>query len=199
MAAADESRGLKIAVAAFLTLSVMLTVTSYFLYASAATAQARLDSERDARMMAKKTTELAVGQYDEIRTRVGIKAVEFDAAKAEVSANLKNVDERLGNLIDAVRAAIRTAQPNGAQVPELEEAKLKVQKAIASYRGEPNKNYTSALERMTELLESLASLTTQLSRNYAGVRKNAEETTSGVKDQKDQAPKTKDQGPTTKN
>ena len=36
MAAANESQGLKIAVAAFITLTVILTVSSYFLYSNAA-------------------------------------------------------------------------------------------------------------------------------------------------------------------
>ena len=43
MAAANESQGLKIAVAAFITLTVILTVTSYFLYSNGASAEARLD------------------------------------------------------------------------------------------------------------------------------------------------------------
>ena len=34
MAAANESQGLKIAVAAFMTLTVILAVTSYFLYSA---------------------------------------------------------------------------------------------------------------------------------------------------------------------
>jgi hypothetical protein len=172
MAADNESQGLKIAVAAFLTMSVILAVTSYFLYASASTAQARLDSEREGHMMAKKAAELAVGQYDEMRTRIGIRAAEFDAAKEEISANLKKVDERINSLESAVNTAIQTAQQNGAQGPELEDAKLKAQKAIASYRSEPNRNYISALERMTELVESLAILANQLSRNV-GARKSS--------------------------
>jgi hypothetical protein len=41
MAAADESQGLKIAVAAFITLSVILAVACYFLYSAYTTADAR--------------------------------------------------------------------------------------------------------------------------------------------------------------
>ena len=37
MAAANESQGLKIAVAAFITLTVILTVSSYFLYTNGIT------------------------------------------------------------------------------------------------------------------------------------------------------------------
>ena len=44
MAAPNDSQGFKIAVSAFITLTVILAVTSYFTYSSAANAQAKLDS-----------------------------------------------------------------------------------------------------------------------------------------------------------
>ena len=48
MAAANESQGLKIAVAAFVTLTtVTLAVTSYFLYSAYSRSEAQLESERD--------------------------------------------------------------------------------------------------------------------------------------------------------
>jgi hypothetical protein len=163
MSEANESQGLKIAVAAFLSISVILGVTSYFLYANASQAQARLDAEREAHRMARRATDLALREYDEMRMRVGTKAVEFDPVREEILANFKSVDERLGKLVDTVNAAVQTAQQNGAQGPELENAKLTVQKAIASYRSEPNQSYIASLERLTELTEKLAVLTTQLS------------------------------------
>ncbi len=46
MAAANESQGLKIAVAAFIALTVILTVTSYFLYSAYASADAKLHSRQ---------------------------------------------------------------------------------------------------------------------------------------------------------
>jgi hypothetical protein len=150
MAAANESQGLKIAVAALIPLTVLLAVTSYFLFSSVSYAQARLDSERDAHVLAKKAATLALSQYDAMRTRIGTKAEEFDAAMAEISANFKTVEERLDNLKNAVNAAAaQTAQQNGAHGPELEDARLNVQKSIASYRSLPNKNYMSSLDRLT--------------------------------------------------
>jgi len=198
MAAANESQGLKIAVTAFITLAVILAVTSFFLYSNASYAKARLDSERDALRRTKHVADLALRQYDAMRTRIGTKAVEFGPAMEEISANFKKVEERLNNLSNAVNAAVQTAQQNGAQGPELEDAKLKVQKAIASYRNEPNKNYISSHDRLTELMEDLALLTNQLSLNYVAVRKSLEGATSVAKGQKDQGPRTKDQGPRTK-
>ena len=46
-AAANESQGLKIAVAAFVVLTVALAVTSYFLYSAYSRSEAQLESEQD--------------------------------------------------------------------------------------------------------------------------------------------------------
>ena len=92
-----------------------------------------------------------------MRIRVGTKAAEFDAAKEEISANFKNVAERLDKLEIAVNAAVEAAQQNEAQGQDLEAAKLNVQRLIASYRSQPKKNFVSSLDRLTELTEKLAS------------------------------------------
>jgi hypothetical protein len=198
MAAANESQGLKIAVAAFISLSVILAVTSYFLYANVASAQARLDFERDAHNRARRAADMALSQYDAMRARIGTRAEEFDATKQEISAHFKRVEDRIDNLMNAVNAAVRTAEQNGAQGPELEDTKIKVQTVIASYRSEPNKTYISSVDRLTEAMESLAILTTQLSVEYAALRKSLEGATGVPKGQKEQAPGTKAKAPKTK-
>src|ERR1700688_3710429 len=104
MAAANDSQGLKIAVAAFITFTVILGVTSYFLYSSVANAQAKLDSAREAQQLARRAADMALSHYDEMRTRIGTKAQECDAAKQEISANFKKIEERIDNLINAVNA-----------------------------------------------------------------------------------------------
>jgi hypothetical protein len=192
MAAANESQGLKIAVSAFITLTVILAVTSFFLYSSVAIAQAKLDSARHAQNLAKRAEALALMHYDEMRIRIGTKAEDCDAAKKEISANFKKVGERIDNLINAVNAAVHTAEQNGAQGHELEDIKLKVQRAIASYLSDPNRTYISSLERLTDAMENLALLTTQLSLKCAAMKKSLDAATSGAKGQKDQGPTTKD-------
>ncbi len=62
MAAANESQGLKIAVAAFIALTVILTVTSYFLYSAYSTAEARLQSANEQCRDKSKTANLALTQ-----------------------------------------------------------------------------------------------------------------------------------------
>lgn len=185
MAAANESQGLKIAVAAFITLTVILTVSSYFLYSNYASAEARRESAEEASAVKAKATNLAVNQYDEIRNKLGVKAGEHEPAKEEIAAHLKKLDERLNALQEQVNATVQKAQASGAQGPELEDAKQNVQKIIASLRSEPNKTYISALDRMSELMDSIALFTTALSVNYVNVRHSLESATTSNKQQVD--------------
>jgi hypothetical protein len=178
MAAANESQGLKIAVASFIALSVILTVTSYFLYSAYSSADARYQSANDQLADKSKTTNLAVTQFEELRNRIGTKAQEADPAKEEINTHLKKVDERIGKMAEMAVTAVSKVQEKGAQGPELEEYKQNIQKVIASYRSEPNKTYISSLDRLAELMENVALLSTELSVNYLGLRKSLESDTA---------------------
>ena len=185
MAAANESQGLKIAVAIFVTLTVILAVTSYFLYSSYARAEGLLQAEAEKSSKAQRQASEALNQYDEFRKLVGSRAEEFDPAKTEVATHFKKVDDRLAGIANMIGAAISKAQAAGAQGPELEDAKQKVQQIVASYQREPNKNYISALDRLLELLENTALLDAEVSSNYVNLRRNLESTTSVSKQQID--------------
>ncbi len=171
MAAANESQGLKIAVAAFVTLTVILAVTSYFLYSAYSKSEAQLEAAQEKLRTAQKAQNDAVNQYDDFRKIAGVRAEEADPAKAEVTAYFKKTDDRIGNLATTVSAAIKQAQDAGATAAELEDAKAKVQTIVTSYRNEPNKNFISTEDRLVELLENLTLLSTQLSANYVGIRR----------------------------
>jgi hypothetical protein len=185
MAAANESQGLKIAVVTFIVLTVILTVTSYFLYSAYSAADARLTSANDQLAEKTKASGMALNQYSEIRTKVGTKNEEYDQAKEEINAHFKKMDQRLEAVLTATNAAVTKAQADGAQGTELEEAKQNIQKIIASVRSEPNKSYISSIDRLHELFENLALLTTELSINYVNLRKSLEAATSVAKTQVD--------------
>jgi hypothetical protein len=185
MAAANESQGLKIAVAAFITLTVILTVTSYFLYSNGDSAEKKLLAELEAHSKTKAAQSLALTQYNDVRSKVGTHAEDPEPVKEEIASSFKKIEERLNSLTNQVTTAVQAAQTKGAQGPELQEAKDNVLKAIASFRSEPNKNYIASLDRLTELMENMALLTTQLSINYQGVRQNLEGATSVSKAQVD--------------
>jgi hypothetical protein len=185
MAAANESQGLKIAVAAFIALTVILTVTSYFLYSAYSSAEARLESANSELQKKNQAASLALTQYEDVRGRVGTKQQEYEQAKDEIAAHLKKVDQRLDEMVNKVNAAVQRAQTEGAQGTELEEAKQNVQKIAASMRSEPNKTYISSMDRMEELMENMELLTTELSLNYVNLRKSLESATSVAKGQVD--------------
>ena len=184
-AAANESQGLKIAVAAFVTLTVALAVTSYFLYSAYSRSEAQLESERDKLTKAQRAASDAVSQYDELRKLAGARAEEFDPAKAEIAAFFKKNSDRINNLVTATNAAIQKAQQAGAESKDLEEARARVQTIVNSYQSEPNKNFISTLDRLTELLENISLLSTEMSSNYLGLRTSLESSTSVAKQAND--------------
>jgi hypothetical protein len=185
MAAASESQGLKIAVAAFITLSVILSVTSYFLYSAYTSAEGRLELAKAEETKAKTGQSSILTQYEEMRTKIGTRATDYEPAKEEINAHFKKVDDRLNTIMGAVNAAVEKAKNSGLQGPELDDTKGKIQQAIASLRSEPNKTYASSVDRETELMENLALLSTVLSLDYHDVRQRLESATSVGKAQVD--------------
>ena len=176
-AANNESQGLKIAVAAFVTLSVILIVASYFLYSAYAEKEAQLTARNSELATAKKAQDDAVSQTNELSKTLGLKAQDFESAKTEIPAHLKKIDERLNAISAAVNAAVTKAQasnPNGPRAQEIEEIQGKITQLIASYKSEPNKNYMSALDRLTELFENISMQLTELSLNDVDIRHTLE-------------------------
>ncbi len=185
MAAANESQGLKIAVAAFVTLSVILAVSSYFLYSAYSKSEAMLESEKDKASKAQTAASNAVNQFNEFRQLAGARSEEFDSAKAEVATFFKNNSTRIQNLLNSTNAAIQKAKQSGADSKDLDDALARVQTIITSYQSEPNKNFMSTLDRLTELMENINLLGTEMSSNYVGLRQSLESTTSVSKKQID--------------
>src|SRR4051794_39026700 len=147
-ASANDSQGLKIAVAAFVSLTVILAVTSYFLYSSYAQADAQKLAEQEKTRTAQKAASDALNQYDELRKQVGSRAEEFEAVKAEIKAEQKKIDDEIGGLVQALNDSVAKTQAAGATGPELQDAKDKLNQISSAYLTEPNKNYISQLARL---------------------------------------------------
>jgi hypothetical protein len=189
-APANESQGLKIAVAAFITLSVILTVTSYFLYSAYSSAELRAASANDEANKAKASQSEILKNFHVMRQSVGTRAEEFDAAKDEIdkhlkAANTSKVEERLNAVLTSVTNSITKAKSSGANSTEIQEAQDTVQRLVSSFRQEPNKTYISSLDRALELMESLSMLSAELSINYANLRQSLEGATGVAKKEVD--------------
>src|SRR5262245_19088487 len=118
----------------FVVLTVILAFVSFFLYAEASSAKARLASEQDghrraneSEVNARRALSLALLHNDEIRQRIGTRAEEFDFAMKEITAQFKKLQERLDNVMSTINAAVETAKQNGALAPEMEDAQRQLQ------------------------------------------------------------------------
>ncbi len=155
---AQDSQGLKIAVAAFVSLTVILAVTAYFLYSSySQTYEKLVQAEQNVQAKTKAADE-ALRQSEELLKRIGSRAEGFEAATAEIKAKEKEVDDEIGGLIAQTNESITKLQAAGATGPEIEDAKTKVQQISAAYLSEPNKNYISSMSRLKDLLRTLVML-----------------------------------------
>ncbi len=172
MAAANESQGLKIAVAAFVTLTVILAVSTYFSYTSYVAAEAKQVAAEAKYNTAQKASIDAITQAEALRKDIGVVADDPEVNKAKMKEEHKKIDDELKAMSDQVTAMVSKAQAAGAQSPDLEDAKAKAQQIANAYRTEPNKTYISALARMTDLVKNLSMLSTQLALNYVDVRSN---------------------------
>ncbi|MFO0908922.1 MAG: hypothetical protein U0794_11280 [Isosphaeraceae bacterium] len=183
MAASNESQGLKIAVAIFVMLTVILAVSTYFSYRFYDETAARLaKADSDARAKEKSNSDLLTAN-EALRKEIGVKAEELDGVKTEIKNERKKLDDAIKTLTDQANAAVTKAQESGATGTELEEAKARLAQVAAAYRGELDKTLLSSLSRTTELLSNLGLLTTQLSLNYTDVKRGLEGS-NGVNAQK---------------
>ncbi len=177
-ASSNESQGLKIAVAVFIALSVILSVTCYFLYSSYAQADAQRAKAVEGESTARKAQGMLQAQVEDLRGRIGVRAEDADAAKAEIDAHYKKIYGQLDELDNKVAASLQKFQQSGAQPAELEDLRAKVQQAIQSFRQENKRTYISSLDRLTELMENLSLLATVMGGDYLDLRHALESATT---------------------
>ena len=123
-------------------------------------------------------------QYEEMRTKIGTKQPDFDPAKEEISSQFKKTNDRFDKLVESANAVIQKAGTAGAG-PEIQEIRDRIQQIVQSYRSESSKTYSSSLDRITELMENLSLLSTELSANYQDLRQKLESATNVAKQQVD--------------
>lgn len=174
MAAANESQGLKIAVAAFVSLTVILAVTSYFLYSNYDKASQQLLAAEEKMRTAQKTADEATRQYEDMSKAVGARAQEFEAVKAEIAAERKKIDEDLATIGPMVTDVISKVQAAGGANPALDEVKATAVNLATAYESDPNKTFLSSLNRVKDLLKNQARMTAILAGNYTELRRTLE-------------------------
>lgn len=184
MAASNDSQGLKIAVAVFIALSVILAVTSYFLYSNGSVAEAKLQQANEKIATLSKGQSEQLTQIEDLKGKVGIKDGEADV-KAVVQNHYKKIYERIDGILNSMNASLAKVRQAGAQPQEVQELEDKVKMVVQSFRDEKNQNYISSLDRLAELMEYLSLLTTEMGANYLELRHSLEAATNVTKTQVD--------------
>jgi len=122
-----------------------------------------------------KASRSALDQYEELRKQIGTRAdQEYETVKSEIAAQTKKINDEVAGLTTQINDQVAKAQAAGATSTELETAKATLQQIAASYLGEPNKTFISSLDRMKDLLQNQAMLTTALATNYIAVKRGLE-------------------------
>lgn len=185
MAAANESQGLKIAVAAFVSLTVILAVTSYFLYSNYDQTFQKLTAAEDKMRTAQKTADEATRQSEDLQKAIGSRAQEYEAVKAEIAAERKKIDDDLATIGPMVVDLVSKVQAAGAATPALEEVKTAALNLSSAYNNEPNKTFLSSLGRVKDMLKNQAKMTAVLATNYTELKQSLEAANTVNKQQMD--------------
>ncbi len=117
MAAANESQELKIAVAAFVSLTVILAVTSYFLYSNYDQTFQKLTAAEEKMRTAQKAADEATRQSEDMQKTIGTRAQEYEAVKTEIANEKKKIDEDLATIGPMVVDMVSKVQAAGERTP----------------------------------------------------------------------------------
>lgn len=173
MAAANDSQGLKIAVAAFVTLTVVLAVTTYFGFSNYSEADQKLTDAQNKLAQEKKTADGAVRDYNELKRDYGYEKIEdFAAVKDAMKKDAAKLQEQLTALNTKVGEAIAQYKQAGGNQQKVDELLQAFGQVVGQVTSEPNRTAQSTISRVTELLENLSLLTTELTLDNESLRRD---------------------------
>jgi hypothetical protein len=173
MAAANESQGLKIAVAAFVTLTVVLAVATYLAYSSYSEASAKLaDAESKLATSTQEYNRLDQN-LSALKQRAGYgRLEEFEAVTKAIDDDNKKLEAQLAAINDQIRQTAQQYQQSGgdpAKVTELVNAANQLTSAVTSLPAQ-NRTFVDVQARLLELLGNTAQLSEQYALDNEGLR-----------------------------
>ena len=178
MAAANESQGLKIAVAAFVSLSVILAVTSYFMYSNYSQQLVKADDADSKAKEAQKVAADALRGTKNVLEKVGgpelAKRDTVDAVNKAIGDETKKWQQKLADRSAELSKALTAAPGQTQRAAEVEKARELAQRALEAVTNEPQGTYNSRIDRMVDLVAAQTELTIALLGDNADTRQTLE-------------------------
>lgn len=164
MAAANENQGLKIAVAAFVTLTVVLAVTTYFGFSQSAENAAKLAEATTAKTTADRTADQAVRNLEDMQRQAGYPNIQdFAALKTAITKDQDELKQQLTGLSQQVGQTLQQYRSGGGDDQKVNQLAQSVNDTISQIVSEPNWTFKSTQGRMNELVSNMTLLNAALS------------------------------------
>lgn len=169
----SDNQGLKIAVAMFATLSVLLGVATYFGFAEASKNGEALAKAQSELGSAKKLQGDLQGRLNELKDLAGFGKTDETLLKTAIAEEQKKIAARVQGIAEKAQQVFANVKSAGGFEkgdPFLDSLRSNAE----SLEQEPNKTLASSLDRMAELLDQQSQLLAHLSGDYVSTRKDLE-------------------------
>lgn len=173
MASGNESQGLKIAVAIFVSLSVILGVLSYFMYSEYAKASEQMAAAKSDAQQKTTAAAQALNDFKTLRDRAGYRALNDPKAVIdEITKDQQVLVDKINASAQEQIAAITKSQQAGASAAELETYRGNLQQIVQRFQDESTQDPTfkSSLDTEADLVANQARLVTALALDNVKLR-----------------------------
>ncbi len=178
MAAANESQGLKIAVAIFVSLTVILSVATYFVYSEYSKSEEKLAAATQEVSQKQQAASKALADFQTIRDRAGYQTLnDANQVLEGIRKDQEELVEQLNDMEQAVSAAIAKAREAGAPAEEVNQFQTDLQRITQRFQEETqldSATLKSSLEILTELISNTGQLAASLASNNVKLRRDLE-------------------------
>jgi len=169
----NESQGLKIAIAIFATLTVVLSVSTYMLYSSYSQTYQKMEEANKKASQANTAASSALTQYTELKDLAGYSKFEdHEALKGALTKDKEAIKATVNAIDQEINQAVGQVQAAGGADAKIAEVQQLGRTIIQSYNELPDQNLAASLARVSELLKNTTRLASEISRDNITLRKD---------------------------
>ncbi len=173
-ASSNDNQGLKIAVACFVMLSVILAVTTYFGFSNYATSEKKLEQTNSDLSTTKNDYEKLRRLMIDIREKVGLPKAEDEDVPKQVTKNLEEMTKKVAGIAEEGRKTIDAYKGSGGNLGKLDEIRQSLDAIVAGLNAPASNSLLGSLDRLHEMLNNQTQLATALALEFHDTRRQLE-------------------------